>query len=112
MSLKLGLDENASIRFLVGDNLHQCNLLISKTYLQEHGLSDLGPKGTYFPLLIQFYLIVFIIFMCTNQLYFLGFKLGLSLKDIQEREDAALDCNVVEVERIYKRSWGRMSPLS
>ncbi|KAL1833360.1 hypothetical protein ACET3Z_003011 [Daucus carota] len=44
-SLKLGVEEEAAIRVLTGDNLHHCSLLISEASLQLHGLSDLGPEA-------------------------------------------------------------------
>ena len=47
-SLKLGVEEEAAIRILTGDNLHHSSILISEASLQEHGLSDLGPQGIIF----------------------------------------------------------------
>ena len=57
-SLKLGVEEEAAIRVLTGDNLHHCSLLISEASLQSYGLCDLGPDGM--PLYISYiYLLLF-----------------------------------------------------
>ena len=56
-SLKLGLEEEAAIRILMGDNLHHCSLLLSEASLQAHGLNDLGPKGI--PLILMSSLLYF-----------------------------------------------------
>ena len=82
-SLKSGLEEEAAIRILTGDNLHHCSLLISEASLQAHGLSDLGPKGT--PLILVFLYSYLSLVMGLNPFFHILCSFGDFGQHIQEK---------------------------